>query len=213
MGVRVIYVMTHDSIGLGEDGPTHQPVEHLASLRAMPNLLVFRPADAIETAEAWECAVMERTRPSVICLTRQALPPLRNAHQESNRVTQGAYVIADTASEPRDVTLLATGSEVSIAVEAARQLKLEGVRTVVVSMPCWELFEEQPKAYQDEVLGVAPRIAIEAAARFGWDRWIGREGTFIGMKAFGASAPAEALYLHFGITKDAVVAAAKAYVR
>jgi len=209
MGVRVIYVMTHDSIGLGEDGPTHQPVEHVASLRAIPDLLVFRPADAVETAEAWACALQQTNRPSVLCLSRQSLPVIRKAHSDMNLVSRGAYVVSETTQSTRDVTLLATGSEVSIAVEAARRLKADGLRATVVSMPCWELFEEQPGAYQREVLGLAPRIAVEAAGRFGWERWIYSDGAFIGMHGFGASGPAEALYQHFGITPEAIVAAAK----
>lgn len=208
MGVRVIYVMTHDSIGLGEDGPTHQPVEHLASLRAIPNLLVFRPADAVETAEAWTCALNQTSGPSLLCLTRQNLPAVRSTHSQSNLVSRGAYVLSEP-SGPRDVTLLATGSEVSIAVKAARQLAAENIFAAVVSMPSWELFELQSQTYQDEVLGSAPRIAVEAAVRLGWDRWIGKDGIFIGMRAFGASAPADDLYRHFGITPDAILAAAK----
>jgi transketolase len=209
MGQRVIYVMTHDSIGLGEDGPTHQPVEHIASLRAMPNLAVFRPADAVETAEAWQAALGLTDRPSVLCLTRQGLPTLRTAHSSENLVAGGAYVLRE-ADGDRDVTLLATGSEVEIAVKARNALAAEGIRAAVVSMPCWELFEAQPKSYQDEVLGTAPRVAVEAAVEFGWHRWIGSGGAFIGMKSFGASAPATDLYRHFGITAEAVVDAAKA---
>lgn len=207
MGVRVIYVMSHDSIGIGEDGPTHQPVEHLASLRAIPNLLVFRPADAVETAEAWACALEQTNRPSVLCLSRQGLPMVRTVPSDGNLVARGAYVVSEP-SRRRDVTLLATGSEVSIAINAAQQLEDEDIFAAVVSMPSWERFEVQPHAYQEEVLGRAPRIAIEAGMRLGWDRWIGKNGTFIGMKGFGASAPADALYEHFGITSAAIVAAA-----
>jgi transketolase len=207
MGLRVVHVMTHDSIGLGEDGPTHQPVEHLAALRAMPNLLVFRPADAVETAEAWDCALRERATPSVLCLTRQAVPTLRAAHVEANLVARGAYVLRDAAE--RDVTLLATGSEVALACAAADRLAAGGVRAAVVSMPCWELFQRQPADYRRAVLGAAPRVGVEAAVRDGWDRWIGGEGPFVGMAAFGASAPADHLFRHFGITVDAVVAAAR----
>jgi transketolase len=208
MGVRVIYVLTHDSIGLGEDGPTHQPVEHLASLRAIPNLYVLRPADAVETAEAWEVALRRVSGPSVLCLSRQNLPTLRREHTDRSLVGLGAYVLIEPPGE-RDVTLLATGSEVAIAVEAAVALADEGRRVAVVSMPCWELFTQQTPEYQEEVLGRAPRIGIEAAARLGWDRWLGRDGVFIGMSGFGASAPAEDLYKHFNITAAAVVAAAR----
>jgi transketolase len=207
MGQRVIYVMTHDSIGLGEDGPTHQPVEHLASLRAMPGVLVLRPADAVETAEAWQVALSESTRPSVLCLTRQALPAVRTTPSDTNLVASGAYVLRDPDG-PRDVTLLATGSEVAIAIAAAELLKNNGFNAAVVSMPCWELFEAQPPGYQRAVLGSAPRVAVEAAIRLGWDRWIGLNGAFVGMCGFGASAPADDLYRHFGITPAAVAAAA-----
>ncbi|RWL13666.1 MAG: transketolase [Mesorhizobium sp.] len=212
MGQRVIYVMTHDSIGLGEDGPTHQPVEHLAMLRATPNLNVFRPADIIETAECWELALKSKNRPSVLVLSRQNLPMLRQAHSDEphsdeNRSSQGAYILREPA-EHRAVTLIATGSEVEIAVAAAERLETEhGIAAAVVSMPCWELFEEQDADYRKAVLGSAPRIAIEAAARLGWDRWIGDTGAFVGMAGFGASAPAPDLYRHFDITPEAVAAA------
>jgi transketolase len=207
MGQRVIYVMTHDSIGLGEDGPTHQPIEHLAMLRATPNLNLFRPGDIIETAEAWELAVHSTNRPSVLALSRQGLPMLREAHSSANLSAKGAYLLRGPKGK-RDVTLLATGSEVEIAVTAAETLATQhGIGATVVSMPCWELFEAQDEAYQAEVLGEAPRIAIEAAARLGWDRWIGPGGAFIGMTSFGASAPAGGLYRHFNITSEAIVAA------
>ncbi|HMK90246.1 MAG TPA: transketolase [Methylocystis sp.] len=206
MGLRVIFVLTHDSIGLGEDGPTHQPIEHLASLRAMPNLYVFRPADAIETAECWELALAAKRTPSVLSLSRQNLPTLERPVAE-NLSARGAYVLSEPEGA-RDVTLLATGSEVSIAIEAAKLLAEKGKRAAVVSMPCWELFETQDAAYRRRVLGSAPRVAIEAAARLGWDRWIGERGAFIGMTSFGASAPAEALYAHFGITPQAAAQAA-----
>mgnify|MGYP001815039034 FL=1 len=208
MQQHVVYVMTHDSIGLGEDGPTHQPVEHLASLRAIPNLAVFRPADAVETAEAWQAALEQKGTPSMLCLTRQGLPTLRTSHMEENLVKRGAYVLREADGE-RDVTLLATGSEVAIAVEAQATLAAEGIRAAVVSMPCWELFDRQPAEYRDRVLGAAPRVAIEAAAPFGWHRWIGSDGVFVGMTTFGASAPAADLYKHFGITQEAVVEAAR----
>jgi transketolase len=207
MGVRVIYVLTHDSIGLGEDGPTHQPVETVASLRALPNLLVFRPADAVETAEAWAVALAEEHTPSALALTRQATRPLRLTESE-NLTAKGAYVLRE-AEGPRDVTLLATGSEVELAVAAAELLAAEGKKAAVVSMPCWELFERQDAAYRKSVLGTAPRVGVEAALRFGWDRWLGDNSAFIGMHGFGASAPAPELYKHFGITAEAVAEAAK----
>ncbi|MDI9850108.1 transketolase [Rhodoblastus sp. 17X3] len=212
MGVRVIYVFTHDSIGLGEDGPTHQPVEHMATLRALPNLLTFRPADAVETAEAWAAALAEKTTPSALALTRQALPALRTEATPENLTAKGAYVLRETDGE-RDVTLLATGSEVEIAVAAADLLAAQGVKAAVVSMPCWELFERQGEAYRRAVLGTAPRVGVEAALRFGWDRWLGDRGAFVGMHGFGASAPAGELYKHFGITAEAVVDAAKTLIK
>jgi transketolase len=205
MGQRVIYVMTHDSIGLGEDGPTHQPVEHLAMLRATPNLNVFRPADIIETAEAWETALETTDRPTVLVLSRQGLPMLRSGHSKQSLAARGAYVLHEPKGG-RDITLLATGSEVEIAKSSADRLLAEkNIKAAVVSMPSWELFETQDEAYRNAVLGSAPRIGIEAASRLGWDRWIGDNGTFIGMKSFGASAPAADLYRHFGITTDAVI--------
>ena len=211
MEQRVIFVMTHDSIGLGEDGPTHQPVEHVATLRALPNLLVFRPADAIETAEAWQVSLGQSQRPSVLCLTRQALPAMRREQTSANLVARGAYVVHEPASR-RDVTLLATGSEVSIAMSACELLGKEGIHAAVVSMPCWELFLEQSRTYQDETLGSAPRLGVEAGVRQGWDQWLGRDGPFIGMSGFGASAPAEELYRHFGITPERVAATARALI-
>jgi transketolase len=206
MEQRVIYVMTHDSIGLGEDGPTHQPVEHLPALRAMPNLLVLRPADAIETAECWEIALGAAKTPSVLALTRQNLPTMRGAGDE-NLSAKGGYVLA--GGKNRDVTLIATGSEVAIAMDAAKLLAADKIEAAVVSMPSFELFAKQPKSYRDEVLGKAPRIGIEAAMSFGWDRWLGEDGVFIGMPGFGASAPIEKLYAHFGITAEKIAAAAK----
>jgi transketolase len=207
MGVRVIHVMTHDSIGLGEDGPTHQPVEHLASLRAIPNLLVFRPADAIETAQAWDCALRAARQPSVLCLSRQALPVLERCFAAENPVARGAYVLSEPQG-PRDVTLLATGSEVTIAVAAAALLRRQGLHAAVVSMPCFELFAAQPHKYRVDVLGTAPRVGVEAAVEGMWRRWLGETGEFVGMTGFGASAPAGELYSHFGITAEAVAAAA-----
>ncbi len=215
MGVPVTYVMTHDSIGLGEDGPTHQPVEHLAISRATPNLNVFRPADTVETAEAWELALTSERTPSVLSLTRQGLPTLRTEHKMRNLTAQGAYVLADSDGK-RQAILLATGSEVEIAMRAREMLQAEGIGTRVVSMPCWELFEEQDEAYRRKVLPAGPvRVAVEAAIRFGWDRWLYGErgkrekGAFVGMHGFGASAPADELYEHFGITPAAVAASVK----
>ena len=206
MGQRVIYVMTHDSIGLGEDGPTHQAVEHLASLRAMPNLHVLRPADAVECAECWEIAIASKNTPSVLALSRQNLPTLRTDAGE-NRSAKGAYVLKPVSGK-RDVTIVATGSEVQIAADAAAKLDALGVKAAVVSMPASDIFDEQPAAYRREVLGTAPRIGIEAASGFGWERWLGDTGVFIGMPGFGASGPYEKLYEHFGITSAKVVEAA-----
>jgi transketolase len=207
MRIRVIHVMTHDSIGLGEDGPTHQPVEHLASLRAIPNLLVFRPGDAIETAEAWDCALRAQINPSVLCLSRQAMPTFREAGCEQNLVAFGAYVVVEP-EDGRDVTLIATGSEVSIAMHAAELLTSVNVRAAVVSAPCFELFHQQSREYRTAVLGRVPRIGVEAAVEGDWARWLGDGGEFVGMSGFGASAPAETLYREFGITADAVAKAA-----
>ncbi|MGE3623221.1 MAG: transketolase [Bdellovibrionales bacterium] len=208
MKQRVVFIMTHDSIGLGEDGPTHQPVEHLAALRAIPNLLVFRPCDGVETAECWELALQNKNRPSLLALTRQSLPTIRINNGEENRTAHGAYIVAE-AEGGRQVTLLTTGSEVCIAMAARAQLQKEGIGAAVVSMPCWSLFEEQDEKYRIKVLGTAPRIAIEAGIVQGWERYIGEKGAFIGMTGFGASAPAEILYKHFGITADNVVNTAK----
>lgn len=211
MGVPVTYVMTHDSIGLGEDGPTHQPVEHLAMLRATPNINVLRPADAVETAEAWELALSSERTPSVLALSRQGLPTLRTEHKTRNLTAQGAYVLADAVAKRR-VILMATGSEVEIAMAARDRLEARGIGCRVVSMPCWELFEAQDEKYRRKVLPAGPvRIAIEAGIRFGWDRWLfGERGKreksgFIGMHGFGGSAPAPELYKHFGITAEATV--------
>jgi transketolase len=209
MGQRVIYVMTHDSIGLGEDGPTHQPVEHLASLRAIPNLNVFRPADPIEVAECWELALQAESTPSIIALTRQAVPALRTEKSGDNRSTRGAYVLSEAQGGKRDVTLIATGSEVGVVMEAKELLSKDGVQAAVVSMPCWELFAGQPTAYRTSVLGSAPRIGVEAAVGLGWERWLGDDGAFVGMETFGASAPAGKLFAHFGITAPKVADAAR----
>jgi transketolase len=206
----IIYVYTHDSIGLGEDGPTHQPVETLATLRAMPNTHVFRPADALETAEAWDLALQRLDGPSVLALSRQKLPFLRKDDGFENLSARGAYTLIESDGKP-DVVIIATGSEVSLAAEAAATLAAEGIAARVVSAPCLDIFAEQDAAYRDEILvpGV-PRIGVEAAIRFGWDAYIGIEGGFVGMTGFGASAPAEDLYAHFGITKDAIVELARA---
>jgi len=208
MGQRVIYVMTHDSIGLGEDGPTHQPIEQVPSLRAMPNLNVFRPADAVESAECWLAALQDTRTPSVLALSRQGLPTLRTEHTNDNLCANGAYVLRE-ADGARDVTILASGSEVEIAIEAADALSASGIAAAVVSMPCWEKFDEQQQSYRDAVLGTAPRVAIEAAAGFGWEKWIGTSGRFVGMSSFGASAPAGHLYEHFGLTSEAIAEAAR----
>jgi len=218
MGAPVVYVMTHDSIGLGEDGPTHQPVEHLAMLRATPNTHVFRPADSIETAEAWELALTATRTPSVLCLSRQNLPTLRLEHKNANLTARGAYVMAE-ATGKRQAILLATGSEVSVAMAARALLEAEGIGSRVVSMPCWELFEQQDDAYRRRVLPAgAVRVAVEAGIRFGWDRWLfGERGRreksgFVGMHDFGASAPAEVLFEKLGITAEATAAKAKAHL-
>lgn len=209
MKQRTVFVMTHDSIGLGEDGPTHQPVEHLAALRAIPNLLVLRPADAVETAECWQIALEATGAPSVLALTRQNVPTLRTEHTPENLSARGAYVIVEAEGE-RKATILATGSEVSLAVEARKALQAQGIGTAVVSMPSWELFERQDDAYKASVLGTGVRVGVEAAIRLGWDRWLGDKGAFVGMAGFGESAPYQELYKHFGITAEAVVDAVKA---
>jgi transketolase len=200
--------MTHDSIGLGEDGPTHQPVEHLSALRAIPDLMVLRPADATETLECWQIAIEATHEPSVLALSRQNLPPLRTEYVKENLSARGAYVIA--GDKGADVVIFATGSEVAIAVEAQKSLAAEGIAARVVSVPSQELFFRQPEAYRAEILG-APRarVAIEAGVRMSWDRFLGETGRFVGMHSFGASAPIKALYEHFGITAKAVVEAVK----
>ncbi|MDA1097635.1 MAG: transketolase [Proteobacteria bacterium] len=209
-GCRVVYVLTHDSIGLGEDGPTHQPVEHLAALRAMPNLYVFRPADAMETAECWELALAAKGTPSAMVLSRQGLPAVRLDYSDENACARGAYELIAADGEAA-VTLMATGSEVSIAVAARNNLQSAGVPTRVVSMPCWELFEAQDDDYRRQILGPGTvRIGVEAAVSMGWDRYHGPQGGFVGMTGYGASAPAKELYRHFGITAEAVVELAKA---
>ncbi|MEM6728453.1 MAG: transketolase, partial [Pseudomonadota bacterium] len=215
MGVPAIYVYTHDSIGVGEDGPTHQPIEHLAIHRASPGIKLFRPADTVETAEAWELALTEAKEPSVLALTRQGLPTLRTEHKNANLTARGGYVLAD-ADGKRQAILMATGSEVSICMAARDILQAEGIGTRVVSLPCWELFEEQDDAYRRRVLPGGPvRVAVEAAIRFGWDRWLYGErgkrekGAFVGMHGYGASAPGDTLFEQFGITPEAVAKAAK----
>jgi transketolase len=210
MEQRVIHVMTHDSIGLGEDGPTHQPVEHLAALRAIPNLLVMRPADAVETAECWEIALREKNRPTVLALSRQNLPTVRMEHRDENRSARGAYVLCESEG-PARVSFLATGSEVEIALAARDILQSRNVGARVVSMPCWELFAEQDSAYRAQVLDSATiKIAIEAASPFGWERYIGPSGAFVGIDRFGRSAPYKELYKAFGITAEAAAHAALA---
>ena len=208
MRLRVIHVLTHDSIGLGEDGPTHQPVEHLASLRAMPNVHMFRPADAMETAECWELALRRTDGPSLLALSRQALPTLRSDAGE-NRCARGGYVLAEATGGPRQATLIATGSEVALAMEARGLLAGAGIRAAVVSLPCWELFAAQDQGYRADVLGDVPRVAIEAGVAMGWERWLGPDGIFIGMTGFGASAPEGELYREFGITAEAAAAAVR----
>ncbi len=209
MGIRVVHVLTHDSIGVGEDGPTHQPVEQVASLRAIPNLMVFRPADVTETAEAWQIALKTKDRPTALALTRQNLTTVRTEYSEENLVTKGAYTLQGAADAK--VTIFASGSEVELAVAARKTLEEKGISTRVVSVPCTELFFEQPDAYRAEILGKSPvKIAVEAGVREGWDAFIGPEGSFVGMKSFGASGPAKDVFKHFGITAEAVVAAAEA---
>jgi transketolase len=213
MGLPVKFVFSHDSIGIGRNGPTHQPVEILASLRAMPNMLVLRPADAVEAAECWEIALEHRTGPASLVFARQELPLVRRAGDE-NLSRRGAYVLNEGEGAPRQVTLLATGSEVSIAVQARSLLQAEGISTAVVSMPSWELFELQDPAYRAATLGQGcVRVGVEAALRFGWDRYLGEHGAFVGMTGYGASGPADALYEHFGITPAAIVAAARQGLR
>ena len=212
MKQRVVYVMTHDSIGLGEDGPTHQPVEHLASLRAMPNLNVFRPADTIETAECWLLALQSTETPSVLALTRQNVPAVRLSYDGENLCRFGAYELA-AADGTAQVSLFATGSEVHLALEARDALQAKGIATRVVSVPCWELFDQQDDGYKQSVLGSAPvRIAIEAGVELGWHKYLGDQGAFIGMTGFGTSAPYQDAYEHFGITVQAVTAKAEALI-
>jgi transketolase len=208
MGIRVIYVFTHDSIGVGEDGPTHQPVEHLAAMRAIPGLRVFRPCDVVETAECWGLALADKHHPSMLALTRQNLMTARTVHTDENLCARGAYEVA--GAEGAKVTLLATGSEVELAFKARDLLAAENIPVRIVSMPCWELFEEQDEKYRNEVLGPGTvKVGIEAAIPFGWDRYIGEKGAFVGMHGYGASGPVKDVFKHFAITPEAVVAAAK----
>jgi len=210
MGAPTIFVFSHDSIGIGKNGPTHQPVEILASLRAMPNLRVLRPCDAVETAEAWEIALERRDGPTALIFARQSGPTLRRDGGAENLSARGAYVLAEAEGGARRATILATGTEVAIAIAARDMLQAGGVPTAVVSMPCWDLFEAQPQAVREATLGVGGvRVAVEAAVRMGWDRWIGERGGFVGMTSFGASGPADALYRHFGITPEAVAQAVR----
>jgi transketolase len=209
---HVIYIWTHDSIALGEDGPTHQPVEQLAGLRAMPNMMILRPSDASETVEAWRVALKHRSGPVGLVLTRQKLPVLdRTVLASASQLARGAYILVDAGGLPPDVILIATGSEVSLALEAHRQLADEGIRSRVVSMPCWELFDQQPQSYRDTVLPptVRARVSIEAAAPFGWERYVGLEGAIIGVTDFGASAPGPVVMAEFGFTPERLVETAK----
>ncbi|MGY3238509.1 transketolase [Bradyrhizobium sp. USDA 4472] len=209
MGVPSVFVYSHDSIGIGQNGPTHQPVEILASLRAIPNMLVMRPADAVEVAECWEMALARRDGPSSLILSRQALPPVRRGHTDENLCARGAYVLAEAVGGPRQVSLIATGSEVSIALEARELLEKEGISTAVISMPSWEAFERQDESYRRSTLGGGDilKVGIEAAVRQGWERYLGETGIFIGMTGFGASGPGEELFRRFGITAENVVGA------
>ena len=209
MQQRVIQILTHDSIGLGEDGPTHQPVETLASLRAIPNLNVFRPADAVEVVECWELAISMENTPSAITLTRQGVPTLRREENSQNQCAKGGYIISKGKGKAV-ATLVATGSEVSLAVKAQEILAIDGIVANVVSLPCWELFDEQPEEYRRKVLGGdTTKVAIEAAVSMGWEKYIGSDGIFVGMSSFGASAPAGDLFKHFRITAEELVTAVK----
>jgi transketolase len=215
MEVPVIYIFTHDSIGVGEDGPTHQPIEHLASLRAMPGLVTLRPADAAEVVEAWRVIMQLRHEPVVLALTRQAVPTLdRSRYASAAGLARGGYVLADAGTERPDVLLIASGSEVSLCVTAHEQLKSEGIKARVISLPSWELFEKQPRPYQESVIpaAVTARVCVEQASTFGWERHAGPGGAIIGMRSFGASAPFKDLQKHFGFTAEAVAKAARAQV-
>jgi transketolase len=209
MGQRVIFVMTHDSIGLGEDGPTHQPVEHLAALRAIPRLKVFRPCDAVETVECWQLALQSKDGPSVLALTRQTVPQLRTGFDARNRCASGAYELIAAEGATAQISLFASGSELALAVEARKLLVARGIRARVVSVPCFELLFALPQAERQAIIGAAEvNVAVEAGIRQGWDAIIGSAGTFVGMTGFGASAPYKDLYRHFGLTAEKVVEAA-----
>jgi transketolase len=213
MGIPAIYVLTHDSIGVGEDGPTHQPIEHLAIARATPGLITLRPADANEAAEAWKVVMKLQNQPALLVLTRQSLPTLdRTRFASAAGLARGAYVLAENPGKKPDVLLLATGSEVSLCIEAFEQLSKEGINARVVSMPSWELFAKQDQAYRDSVLppSVKARVSVEMATTFGWERYVGMTGRSIGMHTFGESAPLKDLLKHFGFTVENVVAAVKA---
>jgi transketolase len=213
MKKRVIHVMTHDSIGLGEDGPTHQPIEHLAALRAIPNLLLMRPADGVETAECWELALSQKTRPTVLALSRQNLATLRLEHRDDNLSARGAYVLKESDG-PAQVIFIASGSELELAVAARDILQRQGIAARVVSMPCSQLFDEQSEDYRTRILDPgAVKVAIEAASPFGWERYIGANGAFVGMHGFGASAPYKELYKEFGITAEAAAEVALARLK
>jgi transketolase len=207
MGLKVIYVFTHDSIGLGEDGPTHQPIEHLASLRAIPGLTVIRPGDANETAEAWRYALEQKDGPIALALTRQNLPTLdRSAYPPAGNLSRGAYVLSDSEGKRADVILIASGSEVHVALEGAQKLREKGINARVVNMASWELFDKQPDDYRNEVLPpeITARVAIETGVPQGWDRYVGDGGEIIGMRRFGASAPYKTLLEKFGFTPEHV---------
>ena len=216
MGLRVIYVFSHDSIGVGEDGPTHQPVEQLMSLRAVPNMTVIRPADASETVAAWRAALLNRQGPTALILTRQTVPALRQPGPAAGGdLQQGGYVLWDSSEITPQVILIGTGSEVALALQAGQKLASEGIRVRVVSLPCWELFDRQPAAYRDKVLPpqIRARVAVEAGIRLGWEHYVGLDGVVVGMDRFGASAPAPVLYEKFGITTEKVLEAARTLIR
>jgi transketolase len=215
MEIPALYVMTHDSIGVGEDGPTHEPIEQIASLRAMPNMLVLRPGDANEVVEVWKIAIQQTHRPATLVLTRQAMPTFdRTKYAPAAGVAKGAYVLADAPGGKPDVILMGTGSELSLCVDAYEKLKTEGINARVVSMPSWEIFAEQDAAYQESVFpaAVTARVSVEMASTFGWERYVGLKGRSIGMHRFGASAPLKDLLKKFGFTVDAVVAEARAAI-
>ncbi|MBP5215453.1 MAG: transketolase family protein, partial [Alphaproteobacteria bacterium] len=210
MRIRAIYVLTHDSIGVGEDGPTHQPIEHLASYRAMPNINTFRPCDIIETAEAWQLAIENEHTPSILALSRQGVPTLRTSCAE-NLTARGAYIISAAPKQPV-ATIIATGTEVSLAVEAQKKLAEENIAVNVVSMPCCELFDIQSPEYKNTVLGNQPRIAVEAASDYGWKKYVGDNGEIIALTDFGASGPSSQVYEYFGITVEHIISAVKKYL-